>query len=1067
MKKKVWVPLLGAMIILLGLAAMNARQECKVFAAENTFEMTPGGSIRIVEPYGLRFQVKMSVDVKEKADKVGMLIFPADYLVDGGVEGDVYYESVEALAETQVTKHRMDLDLTSKVYEKDGYWYGNGAIVNIKGDNMSREFVGIAYYELDGEKVFADTSKIKATTRCAAQVALVSRADKNIVYSKKAMDLLSIYIDYLKGSGVEEDSHQRYKVRGFAADNGLHISATQYVDNVITTGEIWTEQTHLEAEIWQHNIGNGWGGTYCLFGLDGTTWFNNGNYIRNVVNNVTIIDRGTEYKEGFRYEIRYDIFIAFDNNLENPSDGPYAYVQMKHHMPGETRKGFGTAFQEYRDNNRFLWQDDCSSYEFRKAGFVSKVKERTLANVNYEGEHLVCTDFQGRQVRNQELDVFSNGAHKLLLGDKAGDYMSLIINVPKDGYYNISAKMTRADDFGYVQHYIDGVKMGNPINNIEGYLTIQPGVIGNTYLTAGQHELKVVMVASDSGKVPGYLYGLDVLTLKEYIPSTSTTEKTYEGELLEVISAPENTIPTNQNLFWIDSSTWGQDSHLLVKFSVDNQSVSLAFEVAEDGMYSISAAIARAIDFGKVQFAIDGTDMGTVVNGYDVNLSNSGMFTLGNKELTKGTHTLTITNKGTSGNGRLFALDLFKISQEVVGKQDWEDDGILKILNIGNSFSVDSQEYVYQIAKDLGVKDIKLGNLFIGGCSLETHLNNANNNWASYTYYTNSDGNWQATDNYPLLNALTSEKWDYVVFQQVSGLSGVAESYDNLDELIHIVEMYAPQAKYVWQMTWAYQHDSTHGDFVRYNNDQMTMYNAIVSAVQSKIVNHAKIDYIIPSGTAVQNARTSYIGDTLTRDGFHLSYDFGRYLAGVTVAHTLLGKEVDGLTYRPSGVSTEMVDIVLESVKNAIENPYEVTESEYKEFDYSNYKQVDVGFTSSAFYNSSLGEDMDVSSADPFHNQFLATKMFTKEELPVGTIIEIAEGYQYRPERWPYDGNRPNNISTKQVVVDELWWNNYTKRAFNISSITGVSLSNFTDAEKAAIFKIYVPKATYDTISGK
>ena len=65
-------------------------------------------------------------------------------------------------------------------------------------------------------------------------------------------------------------------------------------------------------------------------------------------------------------------------------------------------------------------------------------------------------------------------------------------------------------------------------------------------------------------------------------------------------------------------------------------------------------------------------------------------------------------------------------------------------------------------------------------------------------------------------------------------------------------------------MTWAYQADSTHSGFNNYGKDQMTMYNAIVNAAQTKIVTNDNIEIIIPVGTAVQNVRTSYIGDTLT-----------------------------------------------------------------------------------------------------------------------------------------------------------------------------------------------------------
>lgn len=377
-KRKVGTLFLGILTVLCSAFVMNTGQGSKVLAAENVFEMISGGSIRIAEPYGLRFQVKMSADVREKADKVGMLIFPADYLVDNGTDGDVYYESVEKLAETSESSHRINLDLTSKLYEKDGYWYGNGAIVNIKNKNMAREFIGISYYVEGDTTVWADTTQLTNTTRSAAQVALLAKADKTNTYSEETDKLLLNYIDYLKAPDVEEDAPTRYQVRGFAADNGLHIQAVQYVDNIVENGDPWTEQTHLEAQIWQHNMGYGVENglnvdTYCAFFLDGTASINNETNVKGVTNIVTINDRGEDYEQGYRYEVRYEIFIEFENNLSNPQDGPYAFVHFKHHTPGETEEGFENSHKEHRDSNRYLYQDDCSSYEFRKRGIIAKV----------------------------------------------------------------------------------------------------------------------------------------------------------------------------------------------------------------------------------------------------------------------------------------------------------------------------------------------------------------------------------------------------------------------------------------------------------------------------------------------------------------------------------------------------------------------------------------------------------------------------------------------------------------------------------------------------------------------
>ena len=48
---------------------------------------------------------------------------------------------------------------------------------------------------------------------------------------------------------------------------------------------------------------------------------------------------------------------------------------------------------------------------------------------------------------------------------------------------------------------------------------------------------------------------------------------------------------------------------------------------------------------------------------------------------------------------------------------------MIKILAIGNSFSQDATHYLQQIAAADTV-DMKVVNLYIGGCSLERHWNN-------------------------------------------------------------------------------------------------------------------------------------------------------------------------------------------------------------------------------------------------------------------------------------------------------------------------------------------------------
>lgn len=52
---------------------------------------------------------------------------------------------------------------------------------------------------------------------------------------------------------------------------------------------------------------------------------------------------------------------------------------------------------------------------------------------------------------------------------------------------------------------------------------------------------------------------------------------------------------------------------------------------------------------------------------------------------------------------------------------NWNKDGSLKILAIGNSFSEDAVEYAWDIANSLGIQNVMIGHLYIGGCSLDMH----------------------------------------------------------------------------------------------------------------------------------------------------------------------------------------------------------------------------------------------------------------------------------------------------------------------------------------------------------
>ena len=255
------------------------------------------------------------------------------------------------------------------------------------------------------------------------------------------------------------------------------------------------------------------------------------------------------------------------------------------------------------------------------------------------------------------------------------------------------------------------------------------------------------------------------------------------------------------------------------------------------------------------------------------------------------------------------------------------DDGIVRILAIGNSFSQDAvEQYLYELFDADGQKVI-IGNLYIGGCRLDTHHSNMQSGAAKYAYRKVVDGVKTETPNVSLLTGLKDEDWDFVSIQQASGSSGQYDTYTPyLPELLKYIQDNVKSPKLMFHQTWAYASASDHGEFPKYDSNQMTMYNAIMSAVSSAMRDNPSISVLIPSGTAIQNARTSYLGDSFNRDGYHLETTYGRYTAACTWYESISGKSVVGNTYAPSTVDETEKAVAQNAAHLAVLKPWEVTE---------------------------------------------------------------------------------------------------------------------------------------------
>lgn len=257
-----------------------------------------------------------------------------------------------------------------------------------------------------------------------------------------------------------------------------------------------------------------------------------------------------------------------------------------------------------------------------------------------------------------------------------------------------------------------------------------------------------------------------------------------------------------------------------------------------------------------------------------------------------------------------------------------------KILTLGNSFSANSHKWLVDISKSAGLNNVVSAHTELGSATLSEYATGMTNN-KSYSF--RKDG-YNAVS-MPINDVLTNENWDFIILHQASAQSGQYNTFQPyLNNIITHIRSLAtnPNLKIAFNMTWAYSSDSTHGGFVNYNNDQLTMYNAIVDAYK-RAMQETEIDVLIPCGTSIQNGRTSphlsIVGRELTADGYHLETGIGQYIAGLTYFEKLIAQPsgIDIFTdvsFVPSnnGGTKYLSFLSKLAVKNAVINPFKITE---------------------------------------------------------------------------------------------------------------------------------------------
>jgi hypothetical protein len=241
----------------------------------------------------------------------------------------------------------------------------------------------------------------------------------------------------------------------------------------------------------------------------------------------------------------------------------------------------------------------------------------------------------------------------------------------------------------------------------------------------------------------------------------------------------------------------------------------------------------------------------------------------------------------------------------------------LKVLMIGNSFSISCLRYFPKVAEASGCR-LDLASLYIGGCSLERHCRNIEAaakkpGFSPYRFDRVVEGRRvveKGTANIP--DALAMDKWDVVTIQQASHLSWQPESYEPFaSSLVVQIRKLAPQVKIVVQETWSYPPWDKRLE--KFGFDQAEMYARLHAAYGAFAAKHG-FD-VIPVGTAAEIVPNR--NALFRKSDFHFGRE-GVYLQGLAFVASLYGEDVGKCPYKPKWMKPSRAEEIKAAVMSAL-----------------------------------------------------------------------------------------------------------------------------------------------------
>ena len=309
----------------------------------------------------------------------------------------------------------------------------------------------------------------------------------------------------------------------------------------------------------------------------------------------------------------------------------------------------------------------------------------------------------------------------------------------------------------------------------------------------------------------------------------------------------------------------------------------------------------------------------------------------------------------------------------------------LKILMIGHSLGNDATNMTPMVFKHHSDIHVVMGVLYHSGCRLAQHVDYLEQNAAQYAYYefdTELDTQWRRADckgDYHIYTggandiyiadgtiaqtmayAIRRQEWDIVVMQAgVFEAAGAKDSAYTVDmpRHIHRIQEYVlenltnreKQPIFAWNMTWSTPMDPellnesyTKNLEKLHGGDSRNMYENIARNLRDVVEPAYPFRWVMPSGTAMENAKQFFTDKDLYRDTIHAS-EFTRLMTSYIWFCRITGTDLCSLrimdvpaesrqapgrkTGQPLVLTEQQKQLLKFCAQKAMENPYAVTKA--------------------------------------------------------------------------------------------------------------------------------------------